>query len=212
MKNITSKEDKELRNITFEDSEFRAFEEDNQMVIEGYPIIYGKESRTLQTNTGIKFNEIISQRALDGALSNKEYDIYLAYNHNPDNVMANTRNGTLILTNEEKGVRMKAILNDTTIAKDVFIRVKRGDIGGLSFGMENVESTFERRGFDKPLLRKVSKINTLFDISVVTTPAYPQTSVFARGLDEAMNEDIDMNKVQNEIDGDMLQLLKLKSL
>ncbi len=163
--------EKEIRFAELEDMEYR----DDDLSISGYAITYGKTSVTLGGSNG--FKEIISERALDGVdLSN----VHLYYQHNDDNMLANTKSGTMSLENTNKGLYFRANMADTTLGKDVYKLIKRGDLSAMSFGFQIASDSWDMS--QVPEVRTVNKIDKLLELSVVSNPAYETSSVSTRSL------------------------------
>lgn len=164
------KNDKEMRNV-----EFRATEEEGKMILEGYPVIFNQE--TLIGNSEWGWYEVIDKKALDDAdLS----DVPLKYNHgDAKGILARTRNGSLKLTIDNKGLKMRAELIDTTDNVDIYKCVKSGLLDKMSFAFNVIEDNVEQKAGETPR-RTITKIGRLFDVAVVDLPAYDQTSIYAR--------------------------------
>ena len=114
-------------------------------------------------------------------------DVYLTFNHSKDTILARTINNTLQLKDDEKGLFFRATLNQTSTSKDLYIMVERGDVFENSFAFTVDEGQKWSRSAEGVPLRRISRISNLFDVSVVTKAAYPQTSVWARGFEEFEN-------------------------
>lgn len=166
--------------------EIRA-ENESKMIIEGYPIIFGKE--TLIFDGEKEFYESIDRHAFDGADIS---DVAAKYNHN-DNVfiLARTRNGSLLLTFDDHGVFMHAELIDTTTNRDVYEMVRSGLLteGSFAFTIEAYERWYDAEGIEH---RKITKIGKLFDVAICPNGAYGDlTEIYARSYDllESKKED-----------------------
>jgi len=163
----TRNTEKELRFIT-ESIEIR---EDN--VISGYAIVYNEESYDLGG-----FKEVISTRALDNVdLS----DVFMYRQHDDNQVLGNTTNGTLTLQNTERGLYFSANMPDTTLGKDTLELVKRGDLRSMSFGFTVEEDSWDTK--QTPQIRTVTQIGRLEEISIVNRPAYGASEVSKRAID-----------------------------
>lgn len=167
-KNI--KNDKEMRSV-----EFRASEEEGKMILEGYPVVFNQETLIGDEEWG--WYEVIDKKALDEAdLS----DVPLKYNHGDSKgILARTRNGSLKLTVDNKGLKMRAELIDTTDNVDIYKCVKSGLLDKMSFAFNVIEDEVEQKIGETPK-RTITKIGRLFDVAVVDLPAYDQTSIYAR--------------------------------
>lgn len=155
--------EKELRKI---DMQFRAeTTEDNKMEIKGYAVVYNSPET-------YGYTEIISSGALENT---KMDDVVLRYNHNDSFiVLARTRNGSLKLNKDEKGLFMNATLQeDITEHKNIFNAIKSGLIDKQSFAFTVEEDNYD---YDTDT-RTITKIGKLFDVSVVDQPFYNATDV-----------------------------------
>lgn len=154
-------------NVELRTSEVRAAGDDS-LVIEGYAANFDQE-----TDLGI-FREKIAHGAFDAVL---EDDVRLLLNHTGA-PMARTTNGTLELTVDESGLRYRAALADTQEGRDLYKLIKRGDISQSSFAFTIEEQTWS----EDRNVRTIDKVGRLLDVSPVTYPAYPTTTVSARQM------------------------------
>ena len=167
-------------NVELRTSEVRAAGDD-ALVIEGYAANFEQE-----TDLGI-FREKIARGAFDAVL---EDDVRLLLNH-AGAPMARTTNGTLELTVDESGLRYRAALADTQEGRDLYKLIKRGDISQSSFAFTIEDQTWS----EDRSTRTIDKVGRLLDVSPVTYPAYPTTTVSARQMalgnrPEERNEEI----------------------
>lgn len=155
--------EKEIRKL---DIQFRAeSNEDEKMEIKGYAVVFNSPET-------YGYTEIISEKALDEADMS---DVVLRYNHNDSfMVLARTRNKSLKLEKDEKGLMIDATLqNDITEHKNIFNAIKSGLIDKQSFAF-----TVEEDEYDYETdTRTITKIGKLFDVSVVDQPFYNATDV-----------------------------------
>ena len=160
--------------------EIRAVEnEENKMIIEGYAITFEQPATHQYDNR--KFTEIIKA----GALRKTDMkDVPLRYNHN-DNVMimARTRNKSLLLIVDEKGLLIRAELLDTQSNRDLYKSIQAGLIDKMSFAFTVPEGGDKWSFGEKETTREVTNIDKLYDVSVVDTPFYDSTSIYARSLE-----------------------------
>ena len=134
------------------------------MVLEGYAAVFNSE-----TTIG-DFREQIAPGAFTDALIQ---DVRFLLNH--DGVpFARSSNGSLQLTEDEHGLHYRAELIDTQAGRDLYAMVKRGDLNESSFAF-----TIEDEAWDDNL-RTIKRVGHLYDVSVTTWGAYPQTSAEAR--------------------------------
>ena len=168
-----------LANISDFNIELRKDEnESGKMIIEGYAAVFDEE--TLIGDEEYGFYERIAKGAFDGT---NMKDVPLKYNHS-DNVpiLARTRNKSLELKVDDKGLFIRAELLDTQDNIDMYKRIKAGLIDKMSFAF-----TVKAEGDDwekgKIPKRTIKKFDRLFDVSVVDVPAYDGTSIYARSLE-----------------------------
>nr|DAG44326.1 MAG TPA: prohead serine protease [Caudoviricetes sp.] len=145
-------------------------EESGDMFISGYFAVFGSEYELWPGAS-----ESVDPHAFDEALDD---DIRCLINHDTRLVLGRNVAGTLQLRVEEKGLwgEVKINPNDQD-AVNVYERVKRGDVNQCSFGFDIVAEEFEDRGDSVHWTIKAVK---LYEVSVVTFPAYEETGVEAR--------------------------------
>lgn len=114
-------------------------------------------------------------------------DVVLNFNHDNSMILARTTNGSLTLSVDDKGLHQSASIVDTSTGRDVLTLVREGLISKMSFAFTIEENNWIERKGEKDH-RIITKIGRLFDVSLVTFPAYNQTSAFARSEDELAKE------------------------
>lgn len=148
--------------------------------LSGYAILYNTESRTLH-EMGRTFKETIKRGAFD-INPTEDHDVKLYFNHDTSMPLARQRNGSLRLFEDAKGIRFEADLPDTTLANDIRELMNKGTLSGeMSFGFSVRKDRWE--GTNK---REVQE-GKLYEISVVTDAAYPQTSSKLRSIMSEIN-------------------------
>jgi HK97 family phage prohead protease len=128
-------------------------------------------------------------------------DVRLLINHEGLPI-ARTKNGTLTLSEDDRGLYMDAEIADTSIGRDLYKLVERGDVDQMSFAFRVIRQKWSEDR-SRRVLTEVSLADG--DVSVVTYPAYPTTSVEAR---EALRSAIDAIKEGREVTGESLIVLK----
>lgn len=164
---------KEIRSAQFE-----APQEEGKKVLEGYALVYNKE--TVIGSGEWAFREVFIGGCLDNAdLS----DVPLRYNHEEETtpILARTRNKSLILTPDEKGLHIRAELLDTQDATDMYKRVEAGLLDKMSIAFTIDKQEWVEEEGQLPL-RRVLGIKRVWDVSIVDFPAYEDTSIEARKL------------------------------
>ena len=155
----------ETRSYPFEISEVRT-EEDVTKII-GYAAVYNQFSNDLGG-----FREKIKPGFFTEAIGRD--DVRALFNHDANMVLGRTKNKTLILEEDRKGLKVEIIPPDTSYAHDLINLVKRGDIDQMSFQWETEKDEWDSSDLNN-VTRTLVKIKNLWDISPVTFPAYPQT-------------------------------------
>ena len=160
--------------------EMRAVDnEEGKMIIEGYAITYEQPATHEYGNR--KFTEVIKRGALDYT---DMKDVPLRYNHNDTWVIiARTRNNSLQLLKDEKGLKIRAELIDTQSNVDIYKSIQAGLIDKMSFAFTISDKGDNWSYGDSETIREVTNIKKLFDVSVVDTPFYDTTSVYARSFE-----------------------------
>lgn len=167
--------EKRLSKVEVRDNEPETDEENGQQqdkVISGYAILFNEPSQPMPVDD-TTFTETISPQALQGVDFSK---LVMIYNHDYANILASVKAGTLTVNVDEKGLAFKATLPDTTVANDVYENIKAGNLDSMSFGF-NVLADEWQQADDGSYTRQIDKINNLYELSVVTLPAYDGTEL-----------------------------------
>lgn len=156
--------------------EQRAEGEEETMIVEGYPIVFDKEAFIGAPDWG--WFEKVDKKAFDNADMS---DVVLRYNHNDLGfvILARTRNNSLQLKVDDKGVFMHAELIDTTTNRDIYKMVKSELLTEGSFAFTISDETEEK--IDGQIHRTITGIGKLFDVSICDNGAYGDlTEIYAR--------------------------------
>lgn len=128
------------------------------------------------------FIEIIRAGAFANTI--KTADIRALFNHDPDYVLGRRKSGTLKLEETLTGLMVRIKPPETGWANDLLVSIQRGDISGMSFGFRTIKDNwFTESG---QTIRELLEVE-LYDVSVVTFPAYQATSVSAEAQTRAKN-------------------------
>lgn len=145
-------------------------EENQPKTVEGYFILFNQETELFPS-----YYEEIAPESLE-CLSE---DIRALVNHNPNRVLGRTKAGTLSVKVDEKGLYGVIAINEKdSEAVNLYERVKRGDVDQCSFGFNILDQEKISDGQGEIRVR-ITKIE-LFEVSIVTFPAYEATEVLAR--------------------------------
>jgi uncharacterized protein len=148
----------------------RQQQDDNELTIDGYFALYESETELFD---GVY--EIITKGAFDGTLGN---DVRALWNHNTQYVLGRNKSGTLELKADDKGLFGTIKLPATQYAQDLYSLIERGDVDQASFGFNILDEELEELA-DGGYRWRLKQVD-LHEISVVTFPAYENTSVQAR--------------------------------
>ena len=190
---------KNLEIRQFDCHELRAEkDEKGKKKVKGYAAVFNSLSEDLGG-----FREKINRNAFDNVLDN---DVVAVFNHDMNMILGRTTSGTLKLSVDERGLLTEIDMPNTTLGNDLIELVERGDISKMSFGFyvdreEWIES-------ERDFVREVKEVKKLIDVSLVTKPAYNDTSVAIRSLDNHKQ-----HKTQtNNLNIYKYKLLKLKKM
>jgi hypothetical protein len=167
-------------------------EEGDGMRFSGYAAVFNSASEPLP------FIERIAPGAFRKSLRARN-DIKFLWNHDAGEVLGSTRAGTLMLTEDEKGLRVDGLLPNTSRGRDVAELLRRGDVDAMSFGFSVPAGgdSWSEDGSERTL-----NSVRLFEVSLVSWPAYSATAgtVAVRGLDKiAKRADIDADALADAV-------------
>jgi uncharacterized protein len=155
----------------------------NACTIMGRAIAYNKMSNPLRTMNGDKFLEVILPGAVEQSMS--QNDILAYKEHNPEMLLGRKSAGTLELEQRSDGLYAKIYVPNTSYGRDTMESAKRGDLKGFSFGFSSpVTRNYTKDGMK---IREISGMD-LREISVVSNPAYNDTTLNVRSEDFAPEE------------------------
>ena len=173
--------DKEIR--VFKTEELRVKKApDGTVTTSGYAAVFDKLSEDLGG-----FTEKIDAGAFKHAI--KKSDVRNLINHDPNLITGRTRAGTLRLKEDTVGLFKENDLPNTSYANDLAESISRGDITAQSFGFTVKRDTWEENRETGKVTRTINEVEELFDVSDVTFPAYPDTKVALRSLDNYRKKD-----------------------
>jgi HK97 family phage prohead protease len=183
----------ERRTYVVQDVEARQTE-DGVMRLSGYAAVFNDASVPLP------FKERIAPGAFRKTLTEMP-DVRLLINHE-GLPLARTKNGTLNLIEDNRGLRFDAELADTQEARDIYTLVERGDVDQMSFAFRVIRQNWSKDKSERTLT-EVSLADG--DVSVVTYPAYPTTTVEAR---QKIAHALDAIKEGRKLDEDSIKALR----
>ena len=177
-------EGRQYRNIAAGNMELRS-ENEEEMLVEGYATTYN-EPYELFSFENFTVREQVDPHAFDEANVD---DVIMQYNHE-GRVFARTKNGTLQLSSDEHGLHIRADLSGTELGREVFDEIKGGYTDKMSFGFnvleDKREETENKETGHVDILRTITRIGRLYDVSAVSIPANDATSISARAYGEGV--------------------------
>lgn len=172
----------ERRTFEIDGLEVRALE-DGAPLITGYAVVFDSPSEIMYDMTGRPFREYIAPGAFDRVLAGNP-DIRALWNHNDDYPLARTRNNTLRIAKDVRGLRIEVRPAETTWGMDATKSIRRGDVSGMSFAFAvhgDKGHQWKPPGADGVATRTILDAD-LYEVSPVTFPAYPATQVTVRSV------------------------------
>jgi uncharacterized protein len=130
----------------------------------GYAALFNEPSLPLP------FTEYVRPGAFKRSLQSRNR-MMLLWNHDTSNPLASTRNGSLQMTEDSRGLKVTATLPDTTLGRDIAELVRTGVVDSMSFGFSVKRDTWSQDGQTRYL-----EDVTLYEVSLVSTPAYEATA------------------------------------
>lgn len=174
---------REYRRIETEALETRTAE-DGAMIVEGYATTYN-QPYTLFREKDMIVREQVDPCAFDGT---DMTDVIMQYDHE-GRVFARVKNGTLELESDEHGLKIRANLGGTEIGRQLFEEIQGGYTNKMSFGF-TVADQKRTRSKDAEgntvVLRTITRIGKLFDVSAVSLPANDATEISARSIGDGL--------------------------
>lgn len=191
--------------------------------IEGYACVFAQRSVLMRDWDKGPVYEQVEPGAITDALL-RESDVIANINHDDDHMLARSFNGdgSLTLSIDDHGLKASFELPKTSDGDTVLEGVRRKDFRGMSFGFwidpaKDVTYTEEQGDDGKTVtIRHINRIRGIFDVSVVTHPAYPTTEVEVRGirqeLEAALKKNPEPRSEEMKRDYDMISKLLNKNI
>lgn len=189
---------KEIRQVTTQ-IELRSDGESNE-IIEGYALKFDKWSDDLGW-----FREKLASESLEKTdMSN----VTALFNHNESQILG--RSGiNLELDVDNIGLRFKVKPTDTSYSRDLMENIRQGVINQCSFAFtvsREQDSEEWRENLESGIYERIIKnIDKLYDVSVVTTPAYPDTEAVVGARSKELVDKLELRKQNKEIELLMLE-------
>lgn len=157
---------------------------DEKMIVEGYAVVFDSPATH-------GFTEIVDKNAFNGC---DMKSVPLKYNHDDSHlIIASTKNNSMSLMIDDKGLKIRAELIDTTSNVDIYKSIRAGLLDKMSFAFTVSEEEWDYNTDT----RRILKIDRLYDVSVVDMPFYDTTSIYARALDTLNKGKRNLNNKSN---------------
>lgn len=167
-------------------------DEEGRMVVEGYATTFNQPYELMRAKDVI-VNEQVDAHAFD---ETDMSDTIMQYDHE-GRVFARVKNGTLQLTPDEHGLKVTADLGGTEIGRQLFEEISGGYTNKMSFGF-TVTGEKKQRSKDENgntvILRTITKVGRLYDVSAVSLPANDATEISSRSIGDGL-----IAEVQEEV-------------
>ena len=169
--------------------------EDGAMIVEGYATTFNQPYE-LWRDKEMTVNEQVDR---DAFAETDMRDVIMQYDHE-GRVFARIANGTLQLESDEHGLKVTANLGGTEIGRQLFEEIEGGYTSKMSFGFtvagDRKERTKDADGHIT-VLRTITKIGKLFDVSAVSLPANDATEISARSIGDGLITEV-LKEIQAE--------------
>ena len=159
---------------------------DQKMIVEGYASTFD-EPYKLYSGEGWELWETVDRSAFDDTDMS---DVIMQYNHE-GRVFARTRNNTLSVEPDEKGLFISADLGGTEIGRELYEEISGGYTDRMSFGFTVTGDMEEREQNDAGVwiyTRHITSVGKLFDVSAVSIPANDGTSISADAVTRSIDD------------------------
>lgn len=170
---------------------------EESMIVEGYATTFS-QPYLLYEDRGFKLLEQVDPHAFDEC---DMTDVIMQYNHE-GRVFARSRNKTLEVQPDEKGLYIKADLSGTEEGRKLYQEIAGGYTDRMSFGFvvgeDRREYTEDREAGTVTCVRTLTRIRKLYDVSAVSIPANDMTSISTRRLGDGVIEQLKAERLVRE--------------
>lgn len=184
------KSNREYRNLI----EFRIADQEEKRV-EGYASTF-EEPYTLYEGDDWTYREVIDK---DAFTNTDMSDVIMQYNHE-GRVFARTKNNTLTIQPNDRGLFISADLGGTEIGRQLYEEIRGGYTDKMSFGFTVDSESEEREEVEGRTLytRRILSVRKLYDVSAVSIPANDATEISVRSLTDGVTQRIQAERLEAE--------------
>lgn len=168
--------------------------EQEKKIVRGYASVFN-HPYTLYEDRDMVIQEQVDENAFNDADMG---DVILQYNHE-GRVFARTKNGTLTVTPDKKGLAVQADLGGTTIGEQLYEEIRGGYTTQMSYGYTVNGAEWSKRELEDGRileLRTITSIDKVYDVSAVSIPANDATSISVRNLSDGVIEEIKAERLK----------------
>lgn len=173
----------------------KAEDANEEMIVEGYATTFN-QPYVLWEGRDYKVQEQVSPNAFDECDMS---DVIFQYDHT-GRVFARTKNNTLELSIDSKGLFIRANLGGTDEGKKLYQEIKDGYTDKMSFGFivaeEERTATYDYENDFETITRTITKISKLYDVSAVSIPANDMTSISARSYSDGVIAELEAERLK----------------
>jgi len=178
--------------------------EEKSYIVEGYATTFDDPYLMYEDGDGTKYYESISRNALKDA---DKTDVLFLYNHE-GRVFARQKNGTLEISEDEKGIFVRADLSSTKASREMYEDIASGLVTQMSWAFTISADEYDK----KTHTRNITGVKKVYDVSAVSIPANPGTSISARDYFNGVIEMEQAERLERERKQKLLELkLKLEA-
>ena len=169
---------------------------DEGMIVEGYATTFNQPYELFREGNYV-FLEQVDARAFDATDMS---DVVMQYDHE-GRVFARRSNGTLELNVDEHGLKIRADLSGTEIGRQLYEEIRGGYTDKMSFGftVDADERLITEEDETTTILRTITRIGKLYDVSAVSIPANNATEISARSWSDGVIAELTEERRQREV-------------
>ena len=186
--------EREYRDFVLAVMEQAAEVQEQKMMVEGYASVFN-HPYTLYEDNEFVIQEQVDAKAFD---ETDMSDVIFQYNHE-GRVFARTKNNTLSVIPDEKGLAILADLGGTDIGQQLYQEIKGGYTTQMSYGYTVDGSKWEDSELEDGRilsLRTITRVKKVYDVSAVSIPANDATSISVRDLSDGVIEKIKAERLE----------------
>lgn len=170
---------------------------EGEMIVEGYATTFDAPYE-LYRDKHYLVMEQVDRRAFDGCDMD---DVIMQFDH-AGRVYARTRNGSLHVEPDGHGLKITADLSRTDSARQLYQEIRAGMIDRMSFGFvvdqDERTTTEDMDSGNVTMLRTITRMRKLYDVSAVSIPANDQTQIAARTLSDGLIAQCEAERLRGE--------------